>query len=401
MTDRSSTRATVLVVDDERGPRESLRMILQTAYRVLAVPTGAEALELLRTTPIDVVTLDLAMPGVQGEELMRAIRSDFSDVEVIVITGHGSLQSATESIRCGVSDYLQKPFDVVSVTAAVYRAMARRRGRRRVVRFLADLGDAVGRDTDVAAVVGLVQSDVRLRNHLGELLSRSAAEIQPLQALDPERALPFFEMLAETIGVQDPFMRGHARRVAFYAGLLADRLCLAGPEKRALRIAAFLHDIGKIGVSSELLTRRGSLTLLERKAVERHAAVGARLLTPLGVDDELVAAVRHHHERWDGKGYPDALVGDTTPLAARILHLADAFDAMTCDRPYRRALTHKAAVAELRREAGAQFDPALVKEFLTLVESGACDVDPERADGTIASPDTDEESAVPSTLQIH
>jgi putative nucleotidyltransferase with HDIG domain len=401
MTDRSSTRATVLVVDDERGPRDSLRMILQTAYRVLAVPTGAEALELLRTTPIDVVTLDLAMPGVQGEELMRAIRSDFSDVEVIVITGHGSLASATEGIRCGVSDYLQKPFDVVSVTAAVYRAMARRRGRRRVVRFLADLGDAVGRDTDVSAVVSLVQSDVRLRNHLGELLSRSAADIQPLQALDPERALPFFEMLAETIGVQDPFMRGHARRVAFYSGLVADRLCLAGPEKRSLRIAAFLHDIGKIGVPSELLTRRGSLTLLERKAVERHAAVGARLLTPLGVSDDLIAAVRHHHERWDGKGYPDGLVADTTPLAARILHLADAFDAMTCDRPYRRALTHNAAVAELRRESGAQFDPGLVKELLALVESGACDVDPEQVADAITSPDADPESAAPSTLQIH
>jgi len=400
MTDRNSTRATVMVVDDERGPRESLRMILQTAYRVLAVPTGAEALELLRATPIDVVTLDLAMPGVGGEELMRAIRNDFSDVEVIVITGHGSLQSAAEGIRCGVSDYLQKPFDVVSVTAAVYRAMARRRGRRRVVRFLADLGDAVGRDTDVAAVVSLVQSDVRLRNHLGELLARSAADIRPLQALDPERALPFFEMLAATIGVQDPFMRGHARRVAFYAGLLADRLCLAGPEKRSLRIAAFLHDIGKIGVSSELLTRRGTLTLLERKAVERHAAVGARLLTPLGVNDELIAAIRHHHERWDGKGYPDALVGDTTPLAARILHLADAFDAMTCDRPYRRALTQKAAVAELRREAGGQFDPALVKEFLALAESGACDVDPEQGDEASAGEDTMGEAAVPSTLQV-
>ena len=119
MIDRNPTRATVLVVDDERGPRESLRMILSPSYEVRLASSGAEALEVLHTTPVDVVTLDLAMPGLRGQELMRAIRLDFPDVEVIVITGHGSLESATEAIRHGICDYLQKPFDVVQVTAAV------------------------------------------------------------------------------------------------------------------------------------------------------------------------------------------------------------------------------------------------------------------------------------------
>jgi putative nucleotidyltransferase with HDIG domain len=400
MSDRSSTRATVLVVDDERGPRETLRMILQPSYRVLTVGTGSEALEALHTKPVDVVTLDLAMPGVGGEALMREIRSDFGDVEVIVITGHGSIESATAGIRCGLADYLQKPFDVAQVTSAVFRAMARRRGRQRLVRFLGELADAVGRDTDLAAVVALVEGDVRLRAHLGELLAKSAAEIRPLEALDPERALAFFEALAETIESQDPFMRGHARRAAFYAGLLADRLDLADAEKRVLRVAALVHDVGKIGVPSELLTRRGSLTLLERKAAERHAAVGARLLAPLGVSDELIAAVRHHHERWDGKGYPDGLAGEAIPLTARVLQLADAFDAMTCDRPYRRAFTQRVAAAELRRAAGSQFDPALVKAFLELVESGACELEAHHAAEALALDQHAEESVAPSTLPI-
>ena len=227
MIERSPTRAHVLVVDDERGPRESLRMILSPTYQVTMVSSGAEALEILHTTPVDVVTLDLAMPGLRGQELMRAIRLDFADVEVIVITGHGSLESATDAIRHGICDYLQKPFDVVQVTAAVYRALTRRRGRRRLVSFLEELANVVGRDVHVAQILDQIESDTGLRNRLGEILARSAAELAPAPATEPERTLPFFEVLADAIESQDPFMRGHARRTAFYATLLADRLCLS------------------------------------------------------------------------------------------------------------------------------------------------------------------------------
>jgi DNA-binding NtrC family response regulator len=159
VTDRSPVRANVLVVDDERGPRESLRMILSPTYAVTLVSNGAEALEVLHTSPVDVVTLDLAMPGLRGQELMRTIRLDFPDVEVIIITGHGNLDSATEAIRHGICDYLQKPFDVVQVTAAVYRALSRRRGRRRLVSFLEELGEVVGRDVHVADILDKVETD--------------------------------------------------------------------------------------------------------------------------------------------------------------------------------------------------------------------------------------------------
>lgn len=385
MIDRSPTRAAVLVVDDERGPRESLRMILSPTYEVLLASGGAEALELLSTRPIDVVTLDLAMPGIRGQELMRSIRVEFPDVEVIVVTGHGSLESATDAIRLGLSDYLQKPFDVVQVTAAVYRALARRRGRRRMVRFLEELAEVVGRDVQVSDILDRVETDPGTRQRLGEILARSASDLAPPPS-EPERTLPFFEVLADTIESQDPWMRGHARRTAFYASLLADRLGLSDAEKRQTRLAAFLHDIGKIGVSSALLSREGPLANADRVEIERHPEVSARLIAPLGVSPGLVAAVRHHHEHWDGSGYPDGLAGESIPMLARIVQIADAYDAMIAgrvtpgahgeaDRVERRPLARDAAITELVRCAGTQFDPALVKEFAIVAESAQGEIE--------------------------
>jgi putative two-component system response regulator len=398
--DRSPTRARVLVVDDERGPRESLRMILSPTYDVVLVASGAEALEILHTTPVDVVTLDLAMPGLRGQELMRAIRLDFPDVEVIVITGHGSLESATDAIRHGICDYLQKPFDVVQVTAAVYRALTRRRGRRRLVTFLEELANVVGRDVHVADILDQVETDTGLRNRLGEILARSAAEFAPAPAVEPEHTLPFFEVLADAIESQDPFMRGHARRTAFYATLLADRLCLSETDKRQVRLAAFLHDIGKIGVPSALLSHTGPLAVKDRNAIERHPEVGARLIAPLGVSPGLVAAVRHHHERWDGTGYPDHLAGESIPLTARIVQIADAFDAMTGGtRPDRPGRSRAEAVRELSQCAGTQFDPTLVKEFAVVAEGATGEVDLDLVADLVASTRSVSESAVPSSLQ--
>jgi response regulator RpfG family c-di-GMP phosphodiesterase len=397
--DRSQNRAHVLVVDDERGPRESLRMILSPIYDVKLASSGAEALEVLHTTPVDVVTLDLAMPGLRGQELMRAIRLDFPDIEVIVITGHGSLESATEAIRHGICDYLQKPFDVVQVTAAVYRALSRRRGRRRLVTFLEELADVVGRDVHVADILDQLENDASLRNRLGEVLARSAADFAPPPS-EPEQTLPFFEVLADTIESQDPCMRGHARRTAFYASLLADRLCLSAAEKRQARLAAFLHDLGKIGVPSSLLTRRGPLDAGERSEVERHTEVGARLIAPLGVSAGLVAAVRHHHERWDGTGYPDRLAGDAIPLTARIVAIADAFDAMTGGRADRPPLDRMTALAELTRCAGSQFDPMLVKEFAVVAEGATGEIDLDLVADLLASTQNGSESAAPSARRF-
>jgi response regulator RpfG family c-di-GMP phosphodiesterase len=375
---REAERSTILVVDDERGPRESLRMILEPTHRVVQSSSGAEALEILQTDSVDLVTLDLHMPGMRGDDLMRTIRREHPHVEIIVITGCGTVESAAEGVRFGICDYLQKPFDVVQVSASVTRALARRGARSRLTSFLEELGELVGRDREAGAILEDLQRSQKLRPRLGEVFDGRADRGPDCEPGDPTRTVEFLEVLAETMETKDRFMRGHARRVAFYSSLLADRLNLSTREREEVRIAAFLHDLGKVGVPTDLLLRAGALDASERQLVEQHPAIGARLIGPLDIPASISLAIRHHHEWWDGTGYPDGVAGDDIPLVARIISVADAFDAMSCDRPYRRALSRDLVVAEFERYAGSQFDPGLAQSFLVLLETGVCEVDAER-----------------------
>jgi putative two-component system response regulator len=378
--------ASVLIVDDERGPRDSLRMILEPKHRVIQAASGAEALECLRREPIELMTLDLNMPGMHGQELMRTVKAEFPQVEIVIITGCGTVESAAEGIRSGVCDYLQKPFDVVQVSAAVERALTRNSARTRLSSFLEELGDVVGRDRDALAIVEDVQRSDRMRGRVSELFEKTGQSLPAAgSVLDPPGTMEFLEVLAETIEVKDRYMRGHARRVAFYASLLADRLDLDPTELEQVRFSAFLHDLGKVGVPTDLLLRAGALDATERALVEQHPVIGSRLVKPLNIPTEISAAIHHHHEWWDGSGYPDGQSGTQIPLAARIIGVVDAFDAMSSDRPYRKALRRDVVCDELRRFAGIQFDPDLAKEFLFVLESGACDIDMELVADAAAS----------------
>jgi putative nucleotidyltransferase with HDIG domain len=376
--EESPDRASILIVDDEHGPRESLRMILAPSYRVLQAGSGAEALDILRTSDVDLVTVDLNMPGMRGEELMRIIRTEFPRVEIIVITGCGSVESAAEGIRFGICDYLQKPFDVVQVTASVMRALARHDARTRLIGFLDELGDVVGRDRDTHAILDDVQRSQRLKGRLGGIFEERGDRIAVADGgLDPTQTIELLEVLAETIESKDRFMRGHARRVAFFASLMAQRLCLSAEQHQYVRIAAFLHDLGKVGVPTELLLQPDALDNAERARIEMHPEIGARLIKPLDLPATITSAIRHHHEWWDGSGYPDGLSGEEIPLAARIIGVVDAVDAMSSDRPYRKALRRELVMDGLRRFSAVQFDPNLAKEFLAILETGVCDIEPE------------------------
>jgi putative two-component system response regulator len=393
ITETDARRPRVLVVDDELGPRESLRMILRPTYDVVTAADGSEALELLRTAPVDLVTLDLNMPGLQGEELMRVIRREFPSVELIVITGYGSVESAVEALRFGICDYIQKPFDVVKVMTAVGRGLSNSQGRRQLTGFLERLGGLLGRAEEVQTILERVERSPRMQRRIGDMMG----ELDGLRGgedRERRRTSGFLEVLAETIEAQHEFMRGHAQRTSFYAGLLSDRLCLGAREQEHVRLAGFLHDVGKVGVPSELLARAGALDPQERRAVERHTVIGVGLVDPLGLPSEVSMAIRHHHEWWDGRGYPDGIYGNQIPIAARIVSVADAYDAMTSDRPYRKSLSQEVALDELRRFSGVQFDPVLVKEFLCIVES--VDVDLQILADTVATPEAIEEPAASS-----
>jgi putative nucleotidyltransferase with HDIG domain len=342
---------------------------------VLQAANASEALETLRSASVDLATVDLNMPGTRGEELVRRLRAEHPATEVIVITGCGSLESAAEAVRLGVCDYLQKPFDVVDVAASVARALARKSARSRLVGFLEELGQVVGRERHFQAIVEDVERSQGLRTRVGGLFEgpRFGA---PAGATGP-RTEEFLEVLAETIESKDPYMRGHARRVASLACLLAERLRLSAREREELRLAAFLHDLGKVGIASDLLARPGALSPAERALVQAHPALGAQLLRPLDMPPAVAAAVRHHHEWWDGAGYPDGLSGQEIPLAARLIAVVDAYDAMTSDRPYRRALAPDLAISELRRFSAAQFDPEIAGEFVAILETGVLEVRPD------------------------
>jgi response regulator RpfG family c-di-GMP phosphodiesterase len=367
-------QTSILIVDDERGPRESLRMILSGGHRVLTTGDGASALEILRTDRIDLVTVDLNMPGMKGGELIRTVRAELPQVELIIITGCGSIDSAVEGIRHGVFDYLTKPFDVVQVLASVERAMARRQSRGRMISFLESISRILGANRDPQTVLAELDASAGAQQRLRKLLEEPilGSGTGSSRTREP-RAIEFLEVLAETIESRDLFMRGHARRVAFYADLLADRLLFSREARDHVRIASFLHDIGKVGAASDLLAGKVMLENERLESIHAHPAIGERLLQPLGLAAPIAITVRHHHERYDGNGYPDRLTGQDIPLAARVITIVDAFDAMTCVRPYRPARTQEEALAELRREARGQFDPTLVEIFCQLIETGAAE----------------------------
>jgi putative nucleotidyltransferase with HDIG domain len=270
---------------------------------------------------------------------------------------------------------VQKPFDVVQVTAAVTRALTRRKARTGLVTFLEALGDAVGRDRDATAILEEVQRSQGMRGKLRLLFGDRAISLGAPEGPEPDQTVEFLEVLAETIETKDRFMRGHARRVAFYSSLMAERLELPTETQERVRIAAFLHDLGKVGVPTDLLLRAGALEPSERALVEQHPVIGAHLLRPLDLPAIVPLTIRHHHEWWDGTGYPDGLAGEEIPFEARIVSIADAFDAMTCDRPYRQALRREIVLGEFKRFAAVQFDPALTAIFLEILAEGVCESD--------------------------
>lgn len=174
--------------------------------------------------------------------------------------------------------------------------------------------------------------------------------------------------MAATIEAKDVYTRGHSLRVARYAAAVARKMNLPGEKVEEIHTAGVLHDTGKIGVPGDILLKPGKLTLEERKQMEVHPVIGVKILEPAGFSPDVITAVRHHHENTDGSGYPGGLKGSEVPLGARILRVADTFDAMTSDRPYRKRLPLGMATAELQKNAGTQFDSDVVRAFLELIE---------------------------------
>jgi putative two-component system response regulator len=342
--------AKVLVVDDERSVLEVLRKILEQAgHEVWGAVDGEEALALLYQKPIDLVIADILMPKMDGLELVRRIKVEprMAEVPVMILTAKGAAETRIEGYRRGVDDFLTKPFNREELVLRANRLLKLRQEKLSMYQKLFELGLKVS-----------VQEEL-LRVGKGGGFVSAYFDLQQM-SLDVVRSL------ALALDARDHYTRGHSEWVAKYSVQIARALSCSDQDVEKLELAALLHDVGKIGVRDSILRKPAKLSREEFAAVQRHPVSSAEIIQPVAYLRELVPAVRHHHERYDGKGYPEGLTGEAIPFSARIITVADAFEAMTSDRPYRKALSFEKAMAEIRRCRGSQFDPVIVEAFLSL-----------------------------------
>ena len=328
----------VLIVDDELRLRQVLmRLMSRDGFEVAEAASAEAALAYLERTPVTLVLSDLRMPGMDGTELLRAIRERWPDTAVVMITAVADVEVAVSCLSLGAMDYLTKPFHLEEVRARVRQALERR------------------------ALL------VEKRAYQRQLEGQVAEQARRIETL----FLASMQSLADALEVKDPYTRGHSERVSRYSVAIAAALGMPGDALDQIELGGHLHDLGKIGVREAVLNKPGPLTPEEYAHIMTHPVVGWRLLAPLLVDMPMaLRVVRSHHERLDGRGVPDGLAGDAIPLEARIAAVADSFDAMTSHRPYRRGMTVEAAVAELVRCAGGQYDPEVVEAFLRSLADG-------------------------------
>jgi response regulator RpfG family c-di-GMP phosphodiesterase len=329
------------VADDEPRLRQVLCRLMQSdGFQCVEAANGAEALAALRADPVPLILSDLRMPQMDGLELLRHVRDRYPDTAVVMITAVADVEMAVKALSLGATDYLTKPFHLDEVRARVAQALDRRRLR------------------------------LENREYQERLEERVHVQARRLEEL----FLAAIHSLVEALEVKDPYTRGHSDRVSRYSSAIARALGLEGEMVRQVELGGHLHDIGKIGVREEVLNKPGALSDDEYLHIMTHPMVGWQILSPL-LGDAPVALriVRWHHERYDGRGIPDRLSREDIPLEARIAAVADAFDAMTSSRPYRpgRRLAIDAALDELQRHRGTQFDPQVLDVFVQLVRQGA------------------------------
>jgi putative two-component system response regulator len=313
---------TILIADDIEVNRELLTEILSAEhYRIVQAEDGEQAMQLLEEGEIDLALLDVMMPGRSGFAVCRDLKSnpDTRLIPVVLVTSLAASEDRVQGIESGADDFLNKPVNKEELLARV-------------------------------------RSLLKIKQFTDEL----------------EHAENVLFALALSIEAKDPYTDGHCDRLSESSEALAKRLSLSEEELIALRRGGVVHDIGKVAVPDQILLKPGPLTPEERKVMQQHTIVGAGICSPLKSFRSVLPIIRHHHEKIDGSGYPDGLKGDTIPLTARILQVVDIYDALTTDRPYRKAMAPVRAFALMREEVKkGWWDGALVDELEAMVHSFA------------------------------
>ncbi len=326
----------VLIVDDEEVMRVILQAALGDEFSIALCASAEEAIEYLSQSPPDVMLIDKNLPGMSGIELLQEAKKIHPESEAIIITGYASLESAIEALRLGAYDYLVKPFgNIMLVIEKVRRAMERKRLTSERHRLMKQI---------IASNHQLRMAHDRLRKSYLQTLT---SMITALEA-------------------RDPYTRGHSDRVAHYTALIGKKLGFHGQEFKDLVDGARLHDLGKIGIREQILNKNGELTQDEYRHIKIHPDIGADIIGKIEAYRHLVPMIRHHHERFDGTGYPDGLKGESIPLSARIIAVADAYDAMTSHRPYRNMRSCDEAIRIIEDFSGSRMDPKIVTIFVEI-----------------------------------
>src|SRR6476660_7331562 len=350
-------KPTLLVIDDEAGPRDALRVILRPFFNIQTAESASAAIHVLNSQTIDLITLDQKLPDRQGIELLQDIKQHHAGVEVIIITGYGSLKSAMEGIRHGAAGYLLKPFNITELLSLVNQTLE----KKQRLDFLRHF---------IETSTGLWGSEPECAHAWKELFAGYRAIGKPASdnPSNTEDASDLLPMLSDLLEAKDRQLLNHCSRVSFYATLFANRINLTLAEQKSLALGAFLHDIGKIGhepyrfADDEIVAR-------DRENEQRaHPEIGAKMVGPLGLPSEVGQIIAYHHERWDGSGYPFGLQEEGIPQLARIVCLAQTFDHLTAELAGRTPLTIDDACQQMLAHAGTHFEPKLTELFARVVQ---------------------------------
>jgi response regulator RpfG family c-di-GMP phosphodiesterase len=343
----------ILVVDDELPICTLLaERLSQQGYHCQSSSNGEEALRLLAQQPFDVIISDLRMPGMSGLALLEEVRKEYPHSAFVVATGVDDVRVSIEAMKQGAADYLIKPIQLDALVASVERSVEKKR------------------------------LELELESYRKNLELMVQQRTKQLQAAMKRVEMTYDETLAalgSALDLRDTETAGHSQRVSRYCLEMAQRIGCSSEQLKQISRGSYLHDIGKIGIPDSILLKEGKLTPQETAVMQTHVRIGYDMVCRIAFLAGAAEIVLTHQERYDGTGYPQGLAGEEIPLGSRIFAVADTFDAMTSDRPYRRALPYQVARAEIERESGHQFDPEIVQVFLSIPEQVWQDIQAEVA----------------------
>ena len=323
----------IIGVDDEAGILDSLKVFLnKEGYTFVGVTDPVEAIELIKEEHFDIMLLDFIMTPLHGDQVVEEIRKFNKELYILLLTGHKDLAPPLETIkRLDIQGYCEKSdkFDQLLL---------------------------------------LVESGIKAVAQM-DLIKQINIELKDTYEKLEKAYMESIETLRYTVEAKDTYTRGHSDRVSAYSVLIGEKLGLPEEDINNLRIGGLFHDIGKIGVPDSILQKEAKLTDEEYSEIKNHPSIGAHILSNATIFKDIIPIVKHHHERYDGRGYPSKLAGEDIPYLARIAAVADAFDAMTSKRTYRNSLSMDIVKEELEKNKGTQFDPKLADVFLDILNN--------------------------------